>query len=130
MGRLATAVAVHTKGSGPDEGVDEPQLDGSLCRCRTTSTNAPNVLPHLTLITAALAASSTNSMQPWASGTRRFPQRMTAAANAAVVVAAIVASIPGIITEAAALLPAAVAIPQRSSQRLCSKWHSGWAGAQ
>jgi hypothetical protein len=98
-----------------------------------TSTNARKVVPYLTLITAALAATIVVDKFDAATGIWNEalpPAHDTAAANAAVVVAAIVASIPGIITEAAALLPAAVAIPQRSSQRLCSKWRSGSAGAQ
>ena len=53
---------------------------------------------------------------------------MTATAHAAVVVTAIVASIPTIITEAATLLPAAETVPQRAASSDCAA--SGAAGGQ
>ena len=53
---------------------------------------------------------------------------MTATAHAAVVAAAIVASIPTIITEAAALLLAAETVPQQAARSDCTA--SGAAGRQ
>jgi hypothetical protein len=53
---------------------------------------------------------------------------MTATAHAAVVVTAIVASIPTIITEAATLSPAAETVPQRATRSDCAA--SGAAGRQ